>query len=54
MKARVVVSLSLLFGAKIINVQVPFIFKDIVDGLTKTDPSVVAAVPLSLVLGCMC
>eukprot|EP00475_Leptophrys_vorax_P040285 TRINITY_DN7446_c0_g1_i3.p1 TRINITY_DN7446_c0_g1~~TRINITY_DN7446_c0_g1_i3.p1 ORF type:complete len:660 (-),score=152.85 TRINITY_DN7446_c0_g1_i3:21-1721(-) len=51
MQSRVVVSLALLFGSKIINVQVPFIFKDIVDGLTVTDPALTAAVPLSLVLG---
>lgn len=30
-KARVVIALSLLVGAKVLNVQVPFIFKDIID-----------------------
>lgn len=32
-KSRVVVSLGLLFGAKIVNICVPFLFKDIVDAL---------------------
>eukprot|EP01138_Halocafeteria_seosinensis_P007703 gb/GECG01007871.1/.p1 GENE.gb/GECG01007871.1/~~gb/GECG01007871.1/.p1 ORF type:complete len:761 (+),score=85.16 gb/GECG01007871.1/:1-2283(+) len=36
LKARVVISLALLVGAKVLNVQVPFIFKRIVDELNVT------------------
>ncbi|KAH3686809.1 hypothetical protein WICPIJ_002206 [Wickerhamomyces pijperi] len=32
-KARVVIALSLLIGAKVLNVQVPFFFKQIIDGM---------------------
>lgn len=51
-------ALALLLGSKLINIQVPFIFKDIIDTYstsipnldpTSIDPAV--AVPLSLVLG---
>ena len=36
LKVRVVISLALLVGAKVLNVQVPFIFKRIVDELNVT------------------
>jgi ATP-binding cassette subfamily B (MDR/TAP) protein 7 len=54
-KARVVLSLGLLIASKLITIQVPFIFKDLVDTLTPVagamDGSMVAAaVPISLVL----
>ncbi|KAI8060122.1 putative ABC transporter [Gongronella butleri] len=37
-KTRVVVALSLLLGGKLLNVQVPFFFKDVVDSLNATLP----------------
>lgn len=37
-KVRVVVALALLLGAKLLNVYVPFVFKDAVDFLTKNTP----------------
>ncbi|CAN0107474.1 unnamed protein product, partial [Discosporangium mesarthrocarpum] len=36
LKARVLGSLSLLVGSKIVTIQVPFIFKDLVDSLSET------------------
>lgn len=45
------IALALLFGGKFVNIQVPFIFKDLVETL-GTDPNVgLAAVPVSMVLG---
>lgn len=38
-KARVVIALSLLVGGKLLNVNVPFFFKDVVDSLNITFPS---------------
>lgn len=55
LKVRVLVALGLLVGAKLVNVQVPFLFKDIVDGLNVTDVATVAlAVPLSMLIACTC
>ena len=34
LRARVLISMALLVGGKIVNIQVPFIFKHIVDALT--------------------
>ena len=54
-KSRIGGALLLLLGSKLINIQVPFIFKDIIDScgaaeaVSSMDPSV--AVPLSVVLG---
>ena len=54
-KSRIGGALLLLLGSKVINIQVPFIFKDIIDacGTFETaagiDPFM--AVPLSIVLG---
>ncbi|CAM9877989.1 unnamed protein product [Phaeothamnion confervicola] len=39
-KARVALSLGLLVGAKLITIQVPFIFKHLVDGLTAVSPQI--------------
>ncbi|KAA0163285.1 hypothetical protein FNF28_04343 [Cafeteria roenbergensis] len=58
LKARVAFALSLLLGAKLLTIQVPFIFKDIVDqlspetveGLAAADKAVLA-MPLALLLG---
>lgn len=38
-KARVVIALSLLVGGKLLNVQVPFFFKDVIDSLGGTIPA---------------
>lgn len=53
-KVRVVLALSLLVGGKILNVQVPFFFKDIVDSLNLpvTDASTVWLVVGWSILGC--
>lgn len=56
-KARVSFAVALLFGGKFVNIQVPFIFKDLVETLGM-DPTAAAgsgvglsAIPISLVLG---
>ncbi|OQR87212.1 ATP-binding Cassette (ABC) Superfamily [Achlya hypogyna] len=51
-KGRVALSLGLLVSSKLINIQVPFIFKDLVDvmGATAT-PEVAAVLPVGLVVG---
>eukprot|EP01132_Coremiostelium_polycephalum_P005375 gene5375-6707_t len=50
-KARIIISMVLLFGAKILTVQVPFIFKEIVDRLTPVigQPEIVT-IPLGMLL----
>ncbi|KAF2077174.1 hypothetical protein CYY_001495 [Polysphondylium violaceum] len=50
-KMRIVASVILLFGSKILTVQVPFIFKDIVDHLTSTGTPMVFTLPLGLLMG---
>jgi len=50
-KMRIIASVVLLFGSKILTVQVPFIFKDIVDHLTNTGTPMVFTLPLGLLLG---
>ncbi|CAH3017583.1 unnamed protein product [Porites evermanni] len=42
LKRRVVAAVTLLIGAKLLNVQVPFLFKYAVDFLNNLDPSTVA------------
>ncbi|XP_037775026.1 ABC transporter B family member 23, mitochondrial-like isoform X1 [Penaeus monodon] len=60
-KGRVLTALSLLISAKLLNVQVPFIFKDGINYLnehtgnllTVAEPaSAVAATAVSLMIGC--
>jgi ATP-binding cassette subfamily B (MDR/TAP) protein 7 len=53
-KVRVVGALGLLVGGKLLNVQVPFFFKDIVDSLSLpvTDASTVWMVVGWSILGC--
>lgn len=55
-RKRVMLSLGLLIGAKIINVGVPFIFKAAVDGAAllsvASAPEAVLATTVSLVIGC--
>lgn len=58
-KVRVVTSVSLLLGAKVINIQVPFIFKDIIDSfhinttaassLASSSPSIASIPPEILI-----
>ena len=59
-KSRVIVSLGLLMGGKLVNIQVPFLFNDLVDTLTATTsaiadasipPPLAVSLPISLVLG---
>ncbi|KAG5183176.1 iron-sulfur clusters transporter atm1, mitochondrial precursor [Tribonema minus] len=58
-KARVGISLTLLVASKLVTIQVPFIFKNLVDNLNSVDPAATAAVaadpwtavPIALVLG---
>jgi ATP-binding cassette, subfamily B (MDR/TAP), member 7 len=56
LKARVIFALSFLVGSKLINVGVPYVFKNIVDTLNDTmtvaaaNPEAVAAIPLGLLL----
>ncbi|KDO31157.1 hypothetical protein SPRG_04297 [Saprolegnia parasitica CBS 223.65] len=50
-KGRVALSLGMLVSAKLINIQVPFLFKELVDVMGTTSPEVAAALPVSLVLG---
>lgn len=53
-KIRVVTALSLLIMGKILNVQVPFFFKDIIDKLNVDFPveSTVIGVVGAVILGC--
>ncbi len=50
LRFRVVLSVCLLICAKLINVKIPFIYKDIIDGLTATDAKAVIALPLIALL----
>jgi hypothetical protein len=56
LRLRVVVSLSCLVGAKLLNVVVPMCFKEAVDALTVVGPltmqQTALAVPVSILLGC--
>ena len=52
LRARVALALSLLVGAKVVNVQVPFIFKSLVDSLSiPPEQLMTAGAPLALVAG---
>ena len=55
-RQRVMISMGLLVGAKILNVGVPFLFKAAVDGFgalsMNTAPDIVLASSVSLLLGC--
>lgn len=61
-KTRVILALGLLIGGKLLNVQVPFFFKNIVDQLHDaasqpldiTSPSTVYVVAGASILGCEC
>ena len=48
-KGRLAIAIALLVGAKLANVSVPLLLKDVVDTLSTRD--VVLAVPLGLVMG---
>lgn len=52
-KVRVVISLALLIAAKLLNVQVPFLFKDIIDGVNTgiaSSAGTVTTVMMSMIL----
>ncbi|MGI9451117.1 MAG: ABCB family ABC transporter ATP-binding protein/permease [Geminicoccaceae bacterium] len=50
LRIRVVLSVALLIGAKLINVAIPFFYKAIVDGLTAPEAGVIIALPLVALL----
>jgi len=52
-KSRVIISLSLLLSSKVINVYVPFLFKDLIDSLSIVSSSadLVTMTPIALILG---
>jgi ATP-binding cassette, subfamily B (MDR/TAP), member 7 len=54
-KLRVASSVGLLFGSKILNISVPFIFKDLVDTFQNVvqvpGPEVATSIPIMMVLG---
>lgn len=53
-KTKVLASIGLLLSSKLINIQVPFLFKDIIDTLSVTTSSadpVTVILPLSLICG---
>jgi len=57
LKARVVIALGLLVGAKLMNVQVPFFFKYAVDYFNKLPPlttpeGTIITMGTALLLGC--
>lgn len=47
---RVGLALGLLTAGKVLNVQVPFLFKEIVDSLNAAAPTVAQAIPADLSL----
>ncbi|EFA84369.1 ABC transporter B family protein [Heterostelium album PN500] len=49
-KVRIIASVILLFGAKIFTVQIPFVFKDIVNYFSSVAPDMLT-VPLGLLVG---
>ena len=55
-KWRVVIALSLMVGAKLANVSVPLLLKELIDAMSfrPGDARVVLVVPVSLLLGYGC
>lgn len=53
-KVRVLLALALLIGAKLLNVQVPFFFKQIIDGMNVDWSDATVALPAALGLTIMC
>lgn len=53
-KARVVIALLLLIGAKLLNVQVPFFFKDAVDSMNVDWSDSTVALPAAIALTVIC
>lgn len=53
LQIRVIGSLGFLIGAKVVNIQVPFMFKEAIDVLSvqSGDANLAAAVPVSILLG---
>lgn len=56
LRRRVVLSLGLLMGGKLLNVQVPFLFKDAVDALNQAAPLTndvgIGGVAGAMLIGC--
>lgn len=56
LKARVIVALALLVGGKLLNIQVPFLFKDAIEKLTGGAPPdaqvLMMSLPIALLLAC--
>lgn len=50
-KIRVGIALGLLVGSKVLNVQVPYLFKNVIDTLSPT-PELLPVLPLAAILGC--
>lgn len=53
-KLRVLIALSLLIGAKLLNVQVPFFFKDVVDSMNVDWADSTVALPAAIALTVIC
>lgn len=57
-RKRVMISMSLLVGSKVLNVAVPFLFKGAVDTLgvlnMNSAPETILAVSSSMLIGCEC
>eukprot|EP01117_Protostelium_nocturnum_P019566 TRINITY_DN8518_c0_g1_i1.p1 TRINITY_DN8518_c0_g1~~TRINITY_DN8518_c0_g1_i1.p1 ORF type:complete len:714 (-),score=133.66 TRINITY_DN8518_c0_g1_i1:15-2156(-) len=51
LQRRVLLAFVLLIGSKILNVQVPILFKNIVDSLSITEPSMLGVIPLAAIIG---
>lgn len=56
MRARVLTSLALMVGAKLVTIKVPFIFKELIDGYNTVSDVVpheqmTTAIPIAIVLG---
>lgn len=50
-RTRVVASLGLLVGAKLVNIQVPFLFKHVVDMMSVPDITTIGAAALPILVG---
>jgi ABC-type transport system involved in Fe-S cluster assembly fused permease/ATPase subunit len=50
-RARVLGSLGLLVGAKLVNIQVPFLFKHVVDMMSVSDVTTIGAAALPVLVG---
>lgn len=51
LRRRVVLAIALLVGSKLLNIQVPIIFKDVIDALSVTSTDLAVVIPAGLLLG---